>query len=218
MPTHDPSHKNDDQPGYETSDANFGGVVTFVIVLFASLAVFFVVCFGMGKLINEALIRHDGPLNAWSQQAGVQRSNMASNPAIEQQQLHALVSKFPTPRLQTDDGNLDVAQLHAREDILLDHYSWIDPKAQTVRIPIARAMEILAQQGLPVVEQPISKPGTTQPATQSATQAAMVGDADTSIALPLTDGFARTGPELKMIEEHQQRMGLEAESGHAQAQ
>lgn len=216
MPTHNslPEHENDRQPGYETSDANFGGIVTFVIVLASSLAVFFVVCFGMGKLINEALIRHDGPLNTWSQEAGVQRSNMASNPAIEQQQLQDLTSKFPTPRLQTDDGNLDVAQLHAREDILLDHYSWIDPKAQTVRIPITRAMQILAQQGLPVVEQPIAKPGTTQPVTQ----AAMVGDADTSIALPLTDGFARTGPELKMIEEHQQRMGLEAESGHAQAQ
>ena len=30
---------------------------------------------------------------------------------------------FPTPRLETDDGNQDTADLHAREDLLLDHYS-----------------------------------------------------------------------------------------------
>ena len=211
MPTHDPLHKND-QPGYETSDANFKGVLTFAVVLFASVAVFFVICFGMGKLINEALIRHDGPLNTWSKEAGVQRSNMASNPAIEQQQLKDLTSKFPTPRLQTDDGNQDIGEMHAREDLLLDHYSWVDQKAQTVRIPITRAMEIIAQQGIPVVDQPAAKPG----AQQATAETAMVGDADTTVVLPLTDGFARTGPELRQIEERQQRMGLDAESNHAQ--
>ena len=46
----------------------------------------------------------------------------------------------------------------------------------------------------------------------------MFGDAETTISLPLTNGFARTGTELKVIEERQQRLGLEAGSGHAQAQ
>ncbi len=210
MPTHnpnDPMDKKNNEPGYETSDANVGGVVTFILVLASSLAVFFVVCFGMGKLINQALIRHDGPLTHWNQMAGVQQANMASNPVIEQQQLRDMVSKFPTPRLQTDDGSQDVAQMHAREDLLLNHYTWVDEKAQTVRIPIARAMQILAAQGLPVADQP----GQAQ-------ASAMVGDAETAIALPLTNGFARTGPELKMMEERQQRMGLEAESSHASTQ
>ncbi len=200
MPTHDPSHQRENnQPGYEITDANFGGVLTFVIVLFASVGVFFVVCFGMGKLINEALVRHDGPLNTWSQKAGVKHSNMASDPAIQQQQLRALTSNFPTPRLQTDDGNQDISEMHAREDLLLDHYTWVDQKAQTVRIPIARAMQIIAQQGLPVVDQP-------------AAQTAMVGDADTSVVMPLTNGFARTGPELIQIKERNQRMALDRQT------
>ena len=204
MPTHDPSHNHGKGPGYETTDANVGGVVAFLAVLVASLAVFFVVCFGIGKLINEALIRHDGPESRWNQQAGITQQNMASNPVIEQQQLRDLVSKFPTPRLQTDDGNNDVIALHAREDLLLDHYTWADEQKQTVRIPIERAMQILAAQGLPVE----TAGKTAEPP--------MVGDASMTVVAPLTDGFARTGPELQQMAERQQRLGLDAESKTAQ--
>ncbi|HEX4021886.1 MAG TPA: hypothetical protein VHX63_12110 [Acidobacteriaceae bacterium] len=190
----DSSFEESKRVGYETEDANIRGVVTFIIVLASSLAVFFVVCFGMGKLINEALIKHDGPLNRWSQEAGVKPANMASDPAIEQQQLRDMVAKFPTPRLQTDDGSMDIAQMHAREDLLLNHYTWIDQKAQTVRIPIARAMQILAEKGLPVEDQ------------QGPQEQAMFGDASTAVHAPLTNGFARTGPELQMIQVRQQRL------------
>ena len=69
---------------------------------------------------------------------------------MEQQQLREMVQRFPTPRLQTDDGNLETAELHAREDLLLDNYSWVDRQSGKVRIPIARAMELIAQHGLPV--------------------------------------------------------------------
>lgn len=217
MPTHnDPPHNRGTHEqdrsyaesksfGYETEDANVRGIITFLVVLVASLAVFFVVCFGMGKLINMALIKHDGPPNKWTDDLGVKPANMASNPAIEQQQLHDMVSKFPSPRLQTDDGNMDIAQMHAREDMLLNHYTWVDEKAQTVRIPISQAMEILAQKGLPVESQ------------QAAPQQAMFGDASKTVQVPLTNGFARTGPELQMIEARQQRLGLEKGEANTQA-
>ena len=34
-----------------------------------------------------------------------------------------MASTFPQPRLQMDDGNQDTADLHAREDLLLEHYT-----------------------------------------------------------------------------------------------
>ena len=37
---------------------------------------------------------------------------------MEQQQLNQMVQRFPTPRLQTDDGNQEIAEMHAREDLL----------------------------------------------------------------------------------------------------
>ena len=69
---------------------------------------------------------------------------------MEQKQFQQMTATFPTPRLDIDDGNQDTADLHAREDLLLDHYSVDRRKGGTVRIPIERAMELIAQRGLPV--------------------------------------------------------------------
>ncbi len=49
-----------------------------------------------------------------------------------------------------DDGNQATADLHAREDLLLEHYSLVDGQPGTIRIPIERAMELIVQRGLPV--------------------------------------------------------------------
>ena len=197
MPTHDPktNHPAEEGPGYETTDANVSGAITFLVVLGVSVAVVFVLAFGIGKLINLELARQDGPASKWSQLAGAKPGyTMKSNPQMEQQQLQQMVKRFPTPRLQTDDGNMDVAEMHAREDMFLNHYSWVNAQSQVVRIPIARAMQILVQKGLPVE------------GNQGGQQQAMFGDGSKAITVPLTDGFARTGPELRMIEARQQRM------------
>ncbi len=69
-----------------------------------------------------------------------------------------------------------------REDLLLDNYSWVDQSQGKVRIPIERAMELIAQRGLPVA-----------PAVQQ--QPLMTGDSEPTVAVPLTNGFARTGYE-----------------------
>ena len=46
----------------------------------------------------------------------------------------------------------DIDEIHLREDLLLEHTTWIDAARGTVRIPIARAMELVAARGLPVRE------------------------------------------------------------------
>jgi hypothetical protein len=51
----------------------------------------------------------------------------------------------PEPRLQADPLG-DLHALRAEEDALLHGYAWVDRKAGTVRIPIERAMALLAQQ------------------------------------------------------------------------
>lgn len=205
MTLHQSSAPGSGKAGYELSDANVRDTALFLIVLGASLAVVFVLAFGIGKLINMELARQDGPTNKWSQLAGAKGGgNLVSDPAIQQQQLRQMVQKFPTPRLETDDGNVDVAQMHAREDILLNHYSWVDEQKQTVRIPITRAMQLLAQRGLPVEgEQNAGEKGNKAQANE---EKPMFGDGSNVVTAPLTDGFARTGPELQMIETREQRM------------
>ena len=141
-----------------------GGIAVFLISLLVFLVIFFVFCFGMGKVINNALVKHDGPPNKWNQFQYTPEAtgkNLESNAVLEQQQLRAMTARFPTPQLQMDDGNQDVADLHAREDLLLDHYTWVNQQQGAVRIPIGQAMEIIAQRGLPVASGGPTEPQMT---------------------------------------------------------
>ena len=196
MPTHSPNDPVDvktPQPGYEATDVSVPGVIVFMVSLAVFLGVFFVFCFGMGKVINNALVKRDGPPNKWNEvmqtPGQAKPRNMESDPALQQQQLQQMIQRFPTPRLETDDGNQDLADLHDREGLLLDHYSWIDRSQGKVRIPIDKAMELIAQHGLPVV------PSAQQPQEGNAL---MAGDSVPRIHVPLTDGFAPTAYEQEL--------------------
>jgi hypothetical protein len=50
----------------------------------------------------------------------------------------------PAPRLQRDP-TADLAAERRRENALLDGYAWVDRDAGIARIPVNRAMDILAQ-------------------------------------------------------------------------
>ena len=56
---------------------------------------------------------------------------------------------FPTPRLEQDERT-QLNDIRMAEEQKLSSYDWVDQKAGTVRIPIDRAMELVAQRGLPV--------------------------------------------------------------------
>jgi len=188
-----------EHPGYETSDVNVRGVAIFLGGLFGTLFIFFFFCFYMGRAINAEWQKQDGPANKWSIASGAvppagKGKDLASNPEIEQKQLQQIAGAFPEPRLDMDDGNQATADLHAREDLLLDHYSLVDGQPGTIRIPIQRAMELIAQRGLPV-------------ANPSAAAADSVAHAaPPEIQVPLTTGFARTGFEQTVIEARRQKM------------
>lgn len=57
----------------------------------------------------------------------------------------------PEPRLQTEPV-LDLQKLRARDAERLSTYAWVDRDAGVVRLPIERAIEILAARGLPARE------------------------------------------------------------------
>ncbi|HEV2618668.1 MAG TPA: hypothetical protein VGU23_01875 [Acidobacteriaceae bacterium] len=189
-----------EHPGYETTDVRVGGIAVFLAGLFGTVIVFFFVCYAMGAMINNYFIKHDGAPNKWTLAAGNvppgKGGNLTSNTEIEQQQLRQVVSNFPEPRLDIDDGLQATADLHAREDLLLNNYSKVDGQPGTIRIPIDRAMQLIAERGLPVVNR------TANPANQ-------VAYADKpEVHPPLTTGFARTGYELTTIEERKQKMNF----------
>jgi hypothetical protein len=211
---HDSHGRDSESPGYETTDVNVGGVSVFLAGLFGFVLVFFVVCFVIGRVINTAIEKQDGPPNKWNklsafsgaESTGGKRQDLASNPEMQQKQFQQMTSTFPEPRLDIDDGNQATADLHAREDLLLDHYSIVADQPGAVRIPIARAMQLIAQRGLPVNAQ------------TETTSALMAGDEKPVVEAPLTTGFARTGYELDVIEARAQKMsyGKAEEATHAE--
>ena len=208
-PSHPAAKRGTENPGYETQDVNVNGVVVFLGSLAACLVVFFFLCFFLGKLINNGLLAADGPVNRWHEDhsmvgaevRGQRRQDLTSSPVMAQRELAQIAKSFPLPRVPTDDDNQETADLHAREDLMLNYYtSSPDLPAGKVRIPIARAMQLIAQGGL----------GSAPPPP---TQPVMYGDARPNVTMPLTTGFARTGYEDQQIEIREQKMDYEQAAG-----
>jgi hypothetical protein len=207
MPTHDENSLGSHGPkpeeidaslGYERSDAGVTSIVVFLVSLFVFVGVCGVLTIGMGHLINAwmnrddaAMNRAEGRTNKWTPDVNIRELGNLPNSPDMQKKVAELTQRFPTPRVQTDDGNQDVADLHRRENLLLDNYSRIDGSDGKVRIPIERAMELIAQRGLPVA------PAPTQQATL------MTGDSKPTVAVPLTSGFAPTAYEQDQAAERE---------------
>ncbi len=63
---------------------------------------------------------------------------------------------FPQPVLQRDP-HADMLKLRGREDSVLTGYGWVNRDSGVVRIPVARAIDILVAKGLPTRETKESK-------------------------------------------------------------
>jgi hypothetical protein len=172
----------DASKGFEQTDVRVTGIIVFLVALAVFVAVTGVLCYGIGKIINAHMDRQDGPNTKWTTTADIrQLGNLPNNPEM-QNKVQQLTQQFPSPRLQLDDGYQEIADIHAKEDLLLDNYSWADKAQGKVRVPIDRAMELIAQRGLPVA------PTVAEPVL-------MAGDVKPVVKAPLTNGFARTGYE-----------------------
>lgn len=172
----------DASAGYERSDVKPTGILVFLTALSFFVVATAGLCYGIGMVLFAHMAKEDGPKSKWATTVNVQPlGNMANNPEL-QNKIAAMTQQFPTPRLQTDDGNQEIADLHAKEDLLLTNYSWANQSQGKVRIPIERAMELIAQSGLPVAPKVDEAPLLT-------------GDSKPVVAVPLTSGFARTGYE-----------------------
>jgi hypothetical protein len=78
------------------------------------------------------------------------------------------ITKFPQPRLETNE-TIDIAKFRLQEEQTLNSYGWVDQEAGVVRIPIDRAMELVAQRGLPTRPQAgVAPPSAVNTANETA--------------------------------------------------
>jgi hypothetical protein len=69
------------------------------------------------------------------------------SPKPEQMQASNPQKEPPEPRLQKDPP-MELKEFRAGEEVILNNYGWIDPEKGIVRIPVSRAMELVAKEGL----------------------------------------------------------------------
>jgi hypothetical protein len=62
------------------------------------------------------------------------------------------INKFPQPRLESGETT-EINAFRTQEEQTLNSYGWVDQQAGVARIPINRAMALLAQRGLPTKPQ-----------------------------------------------------------------
>jgi len=73
------------------------------------------------------------------------------------------ITRFPQPRLEGNERR-EISDFLLQEEQTLNSYGWVDQKAGVVRIPIERAMQLIAQRGLPTTP----RVGTIPPAEGNA--------------------------------------------------
>jgi len=111
---------------YERSDATFKTIAWLTGGLVVGVA--------LVALAMKALFGALDPLDSDAQQA-------AHPLAVE--------SAPPPPNLQPQP-QLELADFRLRQAKILSSYGWVDREAGIVRIPIDRAMDLIAERGLPV--------------------------------------------------------------------
>jgi hypothetical protein len=122
------SERNADFVGHETTDAEIAPLVRFAVFLAATVIVSALVVIGLYKYLDE---------REQAEKAG--RYPLAAG----------MVRPLPPPpRLQTYPFD-DIKELRKAENKVLDHYAWVDQNAGVVQIPIERAIDVLAEKGLP---------------------------------------------------------------------
>ena len=129
--------------GYERQDIGVAPVLYFLLGLaVAGLLVYFVVN-GIYSYLEK---------QSEAQQTSV--SPLVTNTPTDTRKLPSdyrnyLQQNFPSPQLEIDERN-QLDKIRIEEEQTLSTYDWVDEKSGTVRIPIDRAMDLLAQRGLPV--------------------------------------------------------------------
>lgn len=153
----------DPQLGHEATDINLTGVVAFLVALAFCGIVIFLLLWGVFRFASYYQAQQDerDKRDPWVKTTEDQvdqaakklatRENKSEEPGSMQMvdaQSRVRVSRFPQPRLQTDDVH-DLTLMREAEDVYLNQYFVLDKNSGKVNIPIDQAMAAVVQKGLP---------------------------------------------------------------------
>jgi hypothetical protein len=123
---------------FEREDLASRPIFIFLITLALGCVLVYFILKGMYSYLDAYENRHQPPPNALVEQPRRDTRTVAPGD----------ISRFPQPRLQSDE-RLEINDVRLQEENTLHSYGWVNQPAGVVRIPIDRAMQLLAQRGLP---------------------------------------------------------------------
>jgi hypothetical protein len=144
--------------GYEHQDISARGIFYFLAGLLAATLLISFLLSGLYKILDQRLETHQPPVSPLA--ANVPKDTRQVPPQYPE-------TAFPDPRLETDERT-QLNSIRIAEEQKLNSYGWVDEKAGTVHIPIERAMELLAQRGLPLRPQSGAQPQNEAQKNQAA--------------------------------------------------
>ena len=137
---------------FEHQDMSPSGVYAFLTGLAVAGIVIYFVLWGLYHYMDAYQRTHQPPQNPLVQTEADTRHVQPE-----------AMQKFPQPRLEKNERT-EINDFLLKEEQTLDSYGWVDEKAGVVRIPIDRAMQLIAQRGLPTTP----RVGTVPPSEANA--------------------------------------------------
>jgi hypothetical protein len=147
--------------GFEQQDLGSRPVYGFLISLVVIGVLTYYVLWGVFYLLEAYNRSHQPAVSPMVKAEQETREPVAS---VTSQKIK---SEFSEPRLE-DDERTELAPVRHREEQILNSYGWVDESAGVARIPITKAMELVAQRGLPTTPQA----GTAPPSAVGMAQGA----------------------------------------------
>ncbi|MBZ5678496.1 MAG: hypothetical protein LAO24_00160 [Acidobacteriia bacterium] len=142
--THDNKNAQSDG-GFERRDIGVAGVLYFFLGLAAVTLVLGFLLVGLYRFLDKRDNAQQAPVNPLV-------TNVPADTRHIQKDYEE--NAFPEPRLEKDElekgRRNQLNKVRLDEEQLLNSYGWADERSKTVRIPIERAMDLVAQRGLPV--------------------------------------------------------------------
>jgi hypothetical protein len=130
---------------YEREDFSTATIVGSLIGLVVMCVVSFIIVVGMYRYLEKTQMEHAAANPMVPMKADTRHMTPGKNPGDDPMEVQA----FPAPRLQSDDVQEMRDQLYSEES-RLQSYGWVDQDSGQARIPVTRAMELIAERGLPV--------------------------------------------------------------------
>lgn len=140
---------------YERRDVGPALIWYFLIGLAIALGISYFVVNGVYYFLDKHFEAQQTPVSPLITNAPTDTRHLPSEYKTDAESTNYekyLEKNFPQPQLETNERT-ELNKIRLREEDALATYDYVDKNAGVVRIPIDRAMDLIAQRGLPVRSQ-----------------------------------------------------------------